>query len=107
LQIAELHRLQVGQILVGDGADGQRGEIDLLGAAEVQQQAERALEGADAQSQLAGGNRLGRRLAGRLAHGVSFTASRTSAIVSWAIARARREPSKSTCRMVSGFSAKA
>jgi len=32
----------VSHVLIGDGAYGQRGEVDLVGAAEVQQQIERA-----------------------------------------------------------------
>ena len=42
LEVLELHRLEVGQVLLGDRAHGQVGEVDLAGAAEVEQQVERA-----------------------------------------------------------------
>jgi hypothetical protein len=38
----------MGEVLVGDGADRQPGEIHLAGAAEVEQQVQRPLEGLDA-----------------------------------------------------------
>src|SRR6266849_4331684 len=47
LQILELHGLEVRQVLLGDGADGQVGEVDLVGPAQVKQEVERADKGLD------------------------------------------------------------
>src|SRR5207249_5757234 len=58
LEVTEFHRLQVRQVLVGDRAHGQRGEVDLVGAAEMKQQVERAFEGADAKPELGVSHRL-------------------------------------------------
>src|SRR6266849_1268189 len=43
LEILELHGLEVREVLLGDGADGQVGEVDLVGPAEVKEK----IEGAD------------------------------------------------------------
>src|SRR3989441_2359939 len=103
LEILELQRLEVSQVLIGDGADGQRGEIDLVGAAEVQQQVERALELPDAKRE----EIAARTLARRRGHGVSGTTRRTSSIVASATLRARIEPVLRTSTIRSGFSANA
>src|SRR5712692_1586694 len=47
LQILELHGLEVRQVLLGDGADGQVGEVDLIGPAQVKQEVEGADKGLD------------------------------------------------------------
>src|SRR5215813_2723233 len=89
LQVLELHRLEVGEVLLGDGAHGQVGEIDLVGATEVQEEVERPHEGLDTDSEarrLGVGDERGR------AHGSRFTTDRTSAMVFWAKARACCEP---------------
>src|SRR5687768_1542415 len=96
LEIPELHRLEVRQVLIGDRPQRECREVDLVGAAEVQQQIERPLEGADAQREVGVGG-----------HGRSCTALRTSVIVCSATLRARREPSWRMSLMVSGFSTKA
>ena len=44
LQLAGLHAVQIGQELLGQRQDRDLGEIDLVGAGEVQQQVERPLE---------------------------------------------------------------
>src|SRR5215470_1429957 len=103
LQILELHGLEVGQVLLRHGADGQVGEIDLVGAAEMQEQIERADEGFDADRE-AGGVGLGRDRGS--AHGSRFTTARTSAMVVCANARAFFEPSWSTSTMSRGLAAK-
>src|SRR5499427_9659044 len=41
LQVLEPHRLEMREVLLGDGAHGQIGEIDFVGAAEVQEEVER------------------------------------------------------------------
>src|SRR5213593_4823698 len=92
LEVAELDGLEVREVLIGDGAHGQRGEVDLVGAAEVQEQVERAFEGSDAKPELG------------VDHGVRCTAVLTSSIVRPATARARRLPSCRICTMRSGFS---
>src|SRR5262249_29727109 len=101
LEVLELHRLEVGEVLVGDGPHRQRSQVDLVGAAEVKQEVEGTFEVPHAKPQ------LGFAREDRLRHGTSFTASCTSVMVCWAIARARREPSNRICLMVSGFSANA
>src|SRR6266702_1649133 len=102
LEVTELDRLEVGHVLVGDGAYGQPRQVDLVGAAEVQQQVERALEVTHAEGEVPGrfeGVRRVRR------HGVRVTAARTSSIVACATFRARREPSWRMSTITSGLSA--
>src|SRR2546427_87464 len=102
LEVTELDRLEVGHVLVGDGAYGQPRQVDLVGAAEVQQQVERALEVTHAEREVPGrfeGVRRVRR------HGVRVTAARTSSIVACATFRARREPSWRMSTITSGLSA--
>src|SRR3989454_328156 len=94
--------LEVGHVLVGDGAYGQPRQVDLVGAAEVQQQVERALEVTHAEGEVPGrfeGVRRVRR------HGVRVTAARTSSIVACATFRARREPSWRMSTITSDLSA--
>src|SRR5256712_13891959 len=102
LEVTELDRLEVGHVLVGDGAYGQPRQVDLVGAAEVQQQVERALEVTHAEGEVPGrfeGVRRVRR------HGVRVTAARTSSIVACATFRARREPSWGMSTITSGLPA--
>src|SRR5437016_5691520 len=102
LEVAELDRLEVHQVLVGDRPHRQPRQVDLVGAAEVEQQVERALEGPYAEREVPGrleGLRRVRR------HGVRFTAPRTSSIVACATARARLAPSCKTSTITSGRSA--
>src|SRR2546427_2869425 len=102
LEVAELDRLEVHQVLVGDRPHRQPRQVDLVGAAEVEQQVERALEGPYAEREVPGrleGLRRVRR------HGVRFTAARTSSIVACATARARLPPSCKTSTITSGRSA--
>ena len=54
LEVLESHRLQVGQVLVGDRAQRQAREIHLVGAAEMEQQIERADERLDSYGQARG-----------------------------------------------------
>src|SRR4029077_4880247 len=58
LEILEAHRLQGRQVLVGDRAQRQPGEIHLVGAAEMEEQVQRADERLDSYGQ-AGGLRDG------------------------------------------------
>src|SRR6266850_234720 len=95
LQVAEFYRLQVREILVGDRPHGQRGEVDLVGAAQVEQQIERTIEGSDAKPELG-------LIHGH--HGVRRTAALTCSIVRPATARARRLPSCRISTILSGFS---
>src|SRR5215831_1756044 len=89
LEVLELHRLEAGEVLFGDGAHGQVGEIDLVGAAQVQEKIERPHEGLDMDGEalrLGVGDERGR------GHGSRFTTARTSPMVFWAKARACCEP---------------
>ena len=51
LEILELHGLEVREVLLGDGADGQVGEVDLVGPAQVKEKIEGADEGLDPDGQ--------------------------------------------------------
>src|SRR5262245_35392106 len=82
----------MGQVLVSDRAHGERSQVDLARAAEMQEQIEGSLEAADPKGEVAPG--FGD--AGVFAHGVRRTAALTSCIVACATLRARREPS---CRI--------
>src|SRR5207245_8277395 len=101
-EVAEFHRLEVSEVLVGDRADRQGGQIDLARAAEVQEQIEGPLEASDPK-------RGGARGVGDVgfvgAHGARRSAARTPSIVAWATLRARREPSCRISTIAAGFSA--
>ena len=77
-EILELHRLEVGEVLLGDGPDGQVGEVDFIGPAEMQEQVQRPDEGLDADGDALGFG-LGRD--GGAAHGSRLMTERTSAMV--------------------------
>src|SRR5262249_57793484 len=102
-EVLELQRLEVRQVLIGDAAHGQRGEVDLVGPAEMQEQVERTFELPDAQREEV----AARTLARRRRHGVSGTTRRTSSIVASATFRARAEPALRMSTIRSGFSANA
>src|SRR5262244_545127 len=89
LQVLEPHRLEMREVLLGDGAHGQIGEIDFIGAAEVQEEVERPHEGLDTDGEAV---RLGVGDERRSGHGSRFTTARTSPMVFWAKARACCEP---------------
>src|SRR5438093_447228 len=98
LEIAKLHRLEVREVLIGDGAHRQRRQIDLVGAAEMQEEIEGPLEGPHAKREVTRGHVS--------THGVRCTAARTSSIVACATLRARRDPSCRISTIRAGFSAK-
>src|SRR6266536_1185676 len=88
-QILELHGLEMGEVLLGDGPDGQVGQIDFVGPAEVQEEVQRPHEGLDADRDPLG---LGLGREGGAGHGSRLMMERTSAMVCWAKARALAEP---------------
>src|SRR3989442_1780621 len=102
-EVPEFHRLEVSEVLVGDGAHREGRQIDLVRAAEVQKQVEGALEAPHAKREVTRGGENVRFVD---THGVRRTAARTSAIVAWATLRARREPSCRISTILAGFSAK-
>ncbi len=81
LEILEAHRLEMGQVLVGDRPHREAREVHLVGAAEMQQQVERADEGLDPDGESA-------RLGGR--RHVSRRGPRARPPLCWAC-RSRRE----------------
>ena len=102
LEVAELDRFEVCQVLVGDRPHRQARQVDLVGAAQMQQQVERALEVPHAEREVPGRVEDLRRVR---RHGVRFTAARTSSIVACATVRARLPPSCRMSTITSGRSA--
>ncbi len=102
VEVQLLHQVEVLEVLLRDERDRDVVDVDLVLLDEVQQQIERALEVLEA-DRVVLEDGLELELLGRssiVCQYLSFTASRTRAIVSCATARARREPSTSDLAQV-------